>query len=211
MGPLQITARLRSPVVSVPPIDSLLAAVVAQRDGLVPGFGEWVDVEIPIQREPRGRFHLATAALATWDQHEVRHVHQRFPLAEAQYLGETKLRRVHIGAGPCRSYRIPTSVRHAEGDTVQWFAIGDLEAVHELVLCVSHLGKRRAAGRGSVASWVVNPVEPWGQGFPVARDGAPLRTLPADWPGLVDPVIEHAVLTYPYWLEARAELCAVPC
>jgi hypothetical protein len=59
-----------------------------------------------------------------------------------------------------------------------------------------------------VAEWSVDACEPWGDGFPVVRDGRALRTLPADWPGLVDPVLRYRVLSPPYWEHTREEVCA---
>ena len=52
--------------------------------------------------------------------------------------------------------------------------------------------------------------EPW-DGFPVMRDGKPLRPLPPDWPGLVDPEMGYSCVTYPYWLAEAEDVCAVPC
>lgn len=45
---------------------------------------------------------------------------------------------------------------------------------------------------------------------PVCPDGEPLRTLPLDWPGLIDPPTGYAVMSYPYWLRWKETLCAVP-
>lgn len=211
MRDLVVRAAMRGPLVSAPPLDSLLGAVVAEEQGLVAGFGEMVrDLPIPLERSACGRVWLCSDAIFEPELHEVRHVHRRFPIAEAQMLAGPKCRAINIAAGVNRSYRIPTRVVHAVGDAVTWYARGEPEAVEELLLRVTHLGKRRGAGRGPVASWEVRACEPW-PGFPVSLEGRPLRALPLDWPGLVEGCQRaFRVLSPPYWEHRRAEECAVP-
>lgn len=207
--PLRVVATMRGPVTGAPMIDGLLAAVVAQQAGAVAGFGPLASVEIPIAREPDGRFHLASGPLATFDGHEHRWVNRKFPLGEAQMFADAKLKRIAISAGPCKSYRIPHEVRFVEGDNIAWYCVGDEARVRELLHCVTHLGRRRAVGRGAVGSWLVEPTEPW-DGFPLVEDGRALRPLPVDWPGILEPKKRMHTLTYPYWEHTREELCAVP-
>lgn len=214
MTPLRITARLLGPI-SLPHgplhLDGLLAWSEAQRQRLPPiGFAPLATIEIPVEREPGGRFHLCSSSLATFDSHESRYVNRRFPLEQAQVLGDAKLKRIHLGAGATKSYRIPTELAFAEGDMLTWFAIGDRDGIVDLLAHVTHLGKRRAVGRGRVDAWTVEPCEPWGDGFPVVREGRALRPLPPDWPGLVEPVLARAALTYPFWDRTRVLTCAVP-
>lgn len=214
MTPLRVTARLLGPL-SLPHgplhLDGLLAWAEAQRRGLPPvGFAPLVEIEIPVAREPRGRFHLCSSSIAAFDGHEMRYVNRRFPIEQAQVMGDAKLKRVHLGAGATKSYRIPHELAFAESDALTWFAVGDAEAIRALLGHVTHLGKRRAVGRGRVAAWTVEPCDGWGEGFPVVRGGRALRPLPPDWPGLADPVLARACLSYPFWDRTRDEACAVP-
>ena len=207
---IMIAAEMRGPMTGAPMLDALLMSVVASRMGLVAGFGDMQDVDNPIDREPGGRFFMCSSPVVSWDAHESRYVHRRFPVAEAQMHGESKLRRVNIAVGSCRSYRLPHEVRWASGDRVVWYVTGDEDPIRELLTCVTHIGRRRAVGRGPVRSWIVEPCEPWGPDYPIARDGAPMRPLPADWAGLVDPSTGYHTLAPPYWGHEREELCAVP-
>jgi hypothetical protein len=210
-SPLIVRAKLRSPAVSFPPLDALLGAMVAEERGLVAGFGPVVPIDdLPLERSVCGRFWLASEAIAETELYEPRFVNRRFPIAEFQMLGEGGSRKIDIASGVNRSYRIPTRVMHVDGDTVTWYALGEEGRVRELLGRVTHLGKRRGVGRGGVASWGVETIEPW-EGFPVLHEGRPLRALPVDWPGVAsDARRAHRVLSPPLWEHRRAELCVVP-
>ena len=215
MTPLHVTATLDGGGLTVTDggiaLDSLVMWAEAQRRQLPPpGFGPLVDIEIPIAREPGGRFFLASWAYPAWEGHERRFVNRKFPLHEAQIMAGPKLRRIHVGAGAQKSYRIPTQVSFPAGGVIEWWCVGDAEPLRDLLACVTHLGRRRAVGRGRVRAWAVAACEPWGDGFPVVRDGVPTRPLPIDWPGVESAERAARVLAPPYWAHERAELCAVP-
>jgi hypothetical protein len=215
-GPLRVTAHLQGQIVlpsgSIA-LDGLLAWAVACRDGLPPPtvqiaqHGALPAIEIPVAREPGGRFHLASFARASFDAHEPRYTNRRFPATEALHL--SAIRTVKINAGAEKSYRLPYTASHVAGDRLDWWCVGKRDQIAALLALVHHVGKKRSVGYGRVARWEVEPCREW-EGFPVVRDGAPLRPLPLDWPGLVDPAPGYACLTYPYWERAREEACAVP-
>lgn len=212
--PFEVTAYLTG-AISLPhgpmALDSLIAAAVCMREGITPAMRseDLRPVEIPIAREPAGRFHLASFSVGTFEHFGVRWVTRRFPIAEAQSLGDGRLRRINIAGGPCRNYRIPLEAGHLQHDRLRWFALGDVERVKALLSLISYLGKKRGVGLGRVLRWEVAAVPPW-SGFPVVSPGGkPLRTLPVDWPGLVDAELGHRTLTFPYWRREAEELCAI--
>lgn len=215
MIPLEVTAHLRGAIcLSNGPIsfDGLLASLVAVRDGLPPAFGaaDVLPIEIPVQREPAGQFHLASVSRCEPEAYELRHVNRRFPIAEAMMLGSEKIRRIDLSAKATKSWRFPIATFHAVDDRVTWWCIGDRERIVELLKLCQYIGMKRAVGLGAVDRWTVEPVEPW-PGFPVLRDGLPLRSLPIDWPGLSEDAERGmACRTYPYWRRAHEELSAVP-
>lgn len=218
MKPLHIVATIRGAIAAQSTrlmLDSLLMAAVARRDGLEPlppGHRGPTELAIPIAKSECGRVYLATQGMARDGQHEMRFKNRRFPIAEAQLLGEAKLKRINLMGGPSRSYRIPLDTVHVENGEMEWWAVGDAQAVEDLLAgWVGYLGHRRAVGLGKVMHWHVEECEPWENGFPVVRNGWPMRPLPIDWPGLVADVEQAFSNTLPpYWRRAEEEVCAVP-
>jgi CRISPR type IV-associated protein Csf3 len=217
MEPLRVTARVQRELV-IPryglALDSLLAAAVALREQLPPAreIEEVIPIEIPIELEPERRFHLASNSVCRVAGRSKRHTNKRPVIAEAQQMGG-KIKRMQINAGPSKGYRIPYETVWPEDGTLTWWAVGDPAEVEGLLGLIGYLGKRRGVGLGRVLEWEVEPCEPWGDGFPVVLDGQPLRALPPDWPGLEDPAIIEARLSYmggPYWMTELREPCAVP-
>lgn len=214
MTPLVVRAHLGG-AIALPDgsmaLDALLASQVALRAGWPPprDVSDCRPIEIPIAKEPGGRFHLASFSVITANIHERRFVNRRAPVEQYQTIGESKIRRVQITAGKNKSYRIPIATAHAEGDVVTWWCVGDAEAIRDLLTTVLYLGKRRAVGLGRVVRWEVEPCETW-EGFPVVHHGKPLRPLPLDWPGLVAPKTAFRTLLPPYWDHAAETLCAIP-
>ncbi len=216
MIPLSIAAQIRG-AIAMPhgpiALDALLAYAVVMRDRIpfATSPDEIQPIEIPVQREPCGRFHLASCAVYTEECHENRWINRRFPVQEAQMLGDRSVRRVGVTGGPGKSYRLPLDTMHLVGDTLRWWCIGEIEPIRELLGLIWYLGKKRSTGLGHVISWDVSPCETW-PGFPVVLAGRPLRHLPPDWPGLVDPDIAIANITYPYQVQLNPNetVCAVP-
>lgn len=214
MRPLRVTAELGGPI-ALPggplALDALLAWAVCAREGHPQPVDEIKPVEIPVQREPGGRFHMCSFSVGEVEEYEQRWVNRRFPLTEAQGFAGAKLKRIQVSAGPCKSFRLPLETAHMRDDRLTWWCIGDAEAISALLPLVTHLGKRRAVGNGRVVRWTVEKCETWGEGFPVVLNGQPLRPLPPDWPGLADDVAqEYRTISYPYWDRRHEQLCAVP-
>lgn len=215
MTPLRITAHL-DPLgapLAMPDgylhIDALLAAAVCVRDNVPPILDESdiLPIEIPVQREPGGRFHLASASLPVdWLCHEKRYTQRRFPVEHAPYM--TDMKRVNLAAGAQKNFRIPLD--NGRVGALVWYLIGELVEIRQLLALISHLGKRRGVGYGKVSRWQVDECETW-DGFPVVRDGQPLRHLPPDWPGLVDPALRLGNTSYPYWRRSTEQEIAAPC
>lgn len=212
--PLEVTATLRGPI-AIPngpiALDALLGAVVAKRNELIASMQtELYPIAIPVEYDSDGHFYLASFGACEIEIHEHRWTNRRFPIAEAQVMGEAKLRTIRINGGPCKSFRLPLDTVHLVDDRMTWWCMGDADAIRDLLTGARYLGKKRGIGLGAVKRWDVRPCEPW-SGFPVARDGQPLRTLPINWPTLSGGAEQaYRCLEPPYWRRDAEELCAVP-
>lgn len=215
MIPLRITASLDplgAPLV-LPDgylhLDALLACAVCLRDNTPPILDESdiIPIEIPVEREPGRRFHMCSASMPVeWICHEKRFTQRRFPVELAPMM--TDMKRVNLAAGAQKNFRIPLDNGRAK--QLVWFLLGEPVEIRQLLMLISHLGKRRGVGYGKVARWDVESCHPW-PGFPIVRDGEALRHLPPDWPGLVDPGLRLGCLSYPYWVRSREQEIAAPC
>lgn len=209
---LVVRCSLASPIVAPDrtiAFDGLLAAAVVRQTGqpLASSAHECALVEIPVQRSECNRFHLASLAQFDIEKRSSSFTNKRFPMREAQTISTVS--RVQESTGPSKGFRIPRE--HLHVDKLEWFCIGSRELITDLLADVTALGKKRGVGMGEVVvgSWRVDPIDPW-DGFPVLRDGVPLRPLPQDWPGLREYEPAYARLTFPYWDRSREELCAIP-
>jgi len=212
--PFRVVAKLRGPMMRPPHgihLDALLMARVAVMECRDPidwaGRAEREDPEIPIAMSECGRIYLASRSQFEVEARERQFVNRRFPMAEAQSIGAMSIKRIDVSAGESKGWRFPIELVHATRDEVVWYALGDMERTREILESVSNLGPKRSVGRGNVDSWDVSPIEPW-EGFPVLRDGVPLRPLPLDWPGVTCQRRGLAVLKPPYFERWREEECA---
>lgn len=209
MTPLRIVAKMAHPFVARHKwvaFDGLLASVVARMDGLPPPLDE-ADierVEIPVKLSECGRYHLASFSISEVDANETVHMHRRPPIAEAQAMGGPKVRTINIASGSMKAMRQPVLQAHSE--RLIWYCIGDAKKIRDLLVYVTNIGALRAHGRGRVAKWSVDAVEPWGEGFPVVGpNGHPHRALPADVAVADGVMSDMGRVTYPYWLSIGHE------
>lgn len=214
MIPLCITATMAEPITSsfMPPaLDSMLARQVKLREraphflrGMVPEL-----IDIPIALGASERFYLASFAQLgepLWSR--VAHVHRRAPSQWYARLCGPRVKRVDTATGADKGYRIP---RHRSFyHQIHWWCIGDPEPIRDLLSTVLRIGSCRRDGIGRRREWSVAPCESWGEGFPVMRDGQPLRTLPLGYPGLVEPRTTMARLMFPYFIHENEEMVACP-
>lgn len=209
--PLVITCDLVSPLVSPErfiAIDSILAyqAVLRTDQPIASNSIDCVPVEIPVLRSPCGRFHMASIAQFNIDKRSVGYTNKRFPTQEATDL--SNMRRVETSQGLTKAFRIPRE--HLHVDKLTWYCIGKRNDCLALLGNVVSIGKKRGVGMGEIisGSWLVESVAPW-DGFPVLRDGMPLRPLPVDFHGVDKSKAEPAFrcLSYPYWVRAHEVEC----
>lgn len=217
---LRVTARLAEGIVLRAPLmlDGLLAwSVSAEHRLLPPVSGESGPViEIPVEREPGGRFHLCSQGFHDVEASELRHKNRRAPVMEFARLGTSKIKRVSIAVAENKSYRVPYSLELLRNNEITWFCVGDPDRILALLRKVHYLGRFRGAGKGRLdihgEPWRIEECETWGDGFPVVDvEGQPMRRLPPDYPGLAPGCrLAFGALTYPYYDHTRQEMMACP-
>jgi len=220
--PMRITARMANSVVTtdgISHIDGILAAAAFgrlprdERDALpLPQHtARPIDVDVPLARWACAAPAGASAALldddglvwgwcgssmhARWTAEETRAVRRRPPMdAYARYTdGGTE----NIAAGPRKAVDIALPARLAE--SIEWYALGDIDAVRDLLGDVHHLGRVRNHGSGEVLEWTVEPID---DDRSCVWQGRPVRALPTSWPG-VRGHVRLAGLRAPYWHPSR--------
>lgn len=210
MRAVHVTAHMRGPL-RLPhgwlSLDSLLGAAICLRDGITPSMqGEGlVDLTVEIgralARSECGRLWLASWSVAEAEAYEKRWNNRRPPIAEAQNMGNAKVRTVNVAAGHMKAMHKPAEAVHMRHDRLDWYALGDAGEIRALLDLIVSLGAKRNAGDGVVGRWVVEDCEPWAPGFPCVLDGQPLRPLPLDWPGVDQEKanLDFMALSPPYW------------
>ena len=217
MVPLKITAEIETPI-SIQqylPLDGLLMAIRAKEMRLPPPeIEQHFDIQIPVLRNERGFYHasfgrgieIKGGADQSWRR-------RRFPLREAALIATDKVGKIPVNMGPQKSVNIPLYTRIIP--KIEWWCVGDLQGVSDLLAHCLSLGRERNHGFGSVASWNVVEVEDDYSLFYPSNDptvAIPSRTLPRDLPELAGKIFDigYFCLQPPYFQVHRQEMCAVP-
>ncbi len=194
-NPLRIRATLRTPIVADAwfPLDGVLLAVATRRDlgaraSSLPGASRLAE---PKGGELRGgRLPIAIVhakdwyyrcSWAVWGPHADGQDHwvKRFDMTHASLVDFRGRRgRVDTSSGAYRAYHMPVYYRAAH--YVEWYCQGDQEALHPLVMMITHLGKKTVQGWGRVARWEIEPMD---EDWSVWQDGRLMRGIPRyHWP-----------------------------
>jgi len=183
-------------------LDALLMALVARRDRLPPHEaslrpdGTLPLLPIPIALSPCKRFYLCSHARPQWAEKELRFKNRRPVITELSRYSTAK-GTINIATGPNKAYRVPYEAGILRDGRLDWWCIGDRDEIVSLLSLCTSLGRNRGVGLGRVDRWEVEPCETW-PGFPVCRDGVPLRPVPCDWPDATESIIVEGVLMPPY-------------
>lgn len=199
---MQVRARLAGGLAQSTPwgvaLDGLLAGVLwGELRAAARGRGEVLDgprgmavpadLELPLARcalgdgtwhwaatcaDPEGRPARAPVEVRYWtgrlDQTHAAQVCPRLPLTVSDRRGRYRARRMPLILTPCTA--------------VVWRAVGDVDAVRDLVSRIFSIGKRRSSGEGRVLGWEVQPlagVPEWDAGH-VHHGGGLGRTVPPE-------------------------------
>lgn len=217
LSPIHVVAHLAEGVVLRSPLmlDALLIWATAARQQTMPPLPgapvtRW---SIPIARDTTDRFYLCSEGMVEADVSELRYKSRRPIFSQLARLGASSIRRMDTAAGANKQYRAPYERQLLAGSRIEWWCLGYAEQIRELLGLVRYVGRFRGSGSGRLdihgKPWTVETCEPW-EGFPVVRDGRPLRPLPPDHPRVSGGRQSFRVLEPPYWDLAREELLICP-
>jgi len=223
MQPLKITAVMQDGRLGGAepwfPLDSILAAEWMRRNHPDKFYnassnmlsGQWIVAELPFERRGSGDdWYWACSFNTEKPIHEyITYWHKRFDDHLERYVDFGKRRgKIDIKSGKFKAHRMPLVTQIF--DKLIWYAVGDLDAVLDLCMGVTHIGKKVSQGLGCVDYW---RVEPHDHDWSEIMDGKVTRSLPVSL-GMPKKVREAAVaeksVRPPYWLVDNQKLCYVP-
>lgn len=165
------------------PLDSILAAEWIRRnhpdrfyEPPPPGVKEgWIEADLPLERRGTGdRWYYACSFNQAEPLREyVTYWHRRFDDHLERYIDFKERRgKVDEKSGKYKAYRMPLNVLILP--CLEWYAVGDIEAVRNLCQGISAIGKKPAQGYGIIDRW---EIEPWPEDWSEVRDGRLTRAV----------------------------------
>ena len=172
-GPMVVTAELAAGLAHTGPwgiaLDGLLASVMWEQtkanliasgayDTRVRDQSEVPDLDLPLARCHRdpGMWHWAATFSLPRDASDTPEVSWwtgAYDARDTELVASRMTRRVDRSSGPYRTRRMPLLVTLCP--RVTWRAVGDTQAVADLLEDIPAIGKKRSAGHGHVLSWTV--------------------------------------------------------
>jgi len=223
MQPLKITAVLQDGRIAGVdpyfPLDSIMAAEWMRRNHPEAYYNasshlltnDMIIPDLPLERIGGGEDWYFACSFNTIPpiSEYVMHWHKRFDDQLEQHIDFAGKRgKVDIKSGKNKAYRMPLVVQLF--DRLEWFAVGDLEAVQDLVLGITHLGKKSSQGLGAVNYWTV---EEWPEDWSFVRDGKLTRAIPIGHGFPVGVQVAKMALygiRSPYWHTENQMVCMMP-
>lgn len=135
----------------------------------------------------------------------VQYWHKRFREEYLSMLDPGKKSRIDMQSGTYRAYRMPLITYVV--DKLEWYAMGDMDGIAELLQNVNYLGKKRAYGNGRVLKWEIEPIlEDWSE----IKGGRWTRAIPHYH--FDDKLARWMRISYrpPYWHPSSIEMCTIP-
>ena len=207
IAPFRVIARLAAPVsmgvTEAVHLDAVLSWAAHDKHGPYLTRPPLAPLENCVLPLPLGLVWVDAAGLPLWAASDlvpigpaaqsVVYVHRRYPEHREPLQRE---RGANTAAGRWKDARIPQRVTVCE--RLEAVGFGDLEEVADLLLGLSHVGKKAAHGRGRVATWEVTPAPCLTLEAVMERRPTPVRAL-APTASVSAGRLGHGGYTPPYW------------
>ena len=219
MNPLRVRAYLLDGRIagteSYFPLDSILAAEWIRRhypekfyEPPPPGVKEgWVEALLPFARRGTGAqwYYACSFNVAPPAGEYVTYWHRRFDDSLERYVDfQGRRGKVDEKSGRYRAYRMPLNILLLP--YLEWYAVGDVEAVRELCADIPAIGKKPAQGYGIVERWEVRL---WPHDWSEVRDGRLTRAVYEPPEGVRGRSRVYGMRP-PYWLSEHQSVCYMP-
>ena len=223
MQPMRITAHMQDGRIAGTepwfPLDGILAAEWMRRNHPEAYYNassymlthDLIVPELPFERRGAGEEWYWACSFNQAEKlgEYILHWHKRFDDRLEQYIDFGSRRgRIDTKSGKYKAYRMPLVVQIF--DRLEWYAVGDPEAIRNLCHGITHIGKKTSQGLGAVDYW---EVEPWSEDWSEVRGGKVTRALPVEL-GLPEEVSSSKVAQYgirpPYWWSEHQRVCYMP-
>lgn len=220
MQPMKITAHMQDGRVATVdpwlPLDSILAAEWMRRRSpeayynasshmLTNGL---ITPELPFERRGQGDSWYWACSFNTEPplQEYVMYWHKRFDDHLEKYIDFGGRRgKINVKSSKYKAYRMPLVVQLFT--QLMWYAVGDIEAVRDLCLGVTHIGKKASQGLGAVDWW---EVEPWPEDWSEMKKGKLTRAIPAELGNISAGRLALYGIRPPYWWKDHQRACYMP-
>lgn len=193
------------------PLDSILAAEWIRRqlpdkfyNPPPPGSKQgWIESDLPLERRGQGdKWYYACSFNQTRPLREYTHYwHRRFDDVYERHIDLKGHRgKVKETRGQYKAYRTALNIMLLP--CLEWYAVGDIEAVRELCSEITAVGKKQSQGFGLVERWEIMP---WPQDWSeVGPNGRLMRAVPKD------SGTAYWGVRPPYWRKENQCICEMP-
>lgn len=218
---LQIIAHMATPLVAYddwsPSFDALIEYQLLDRLGLITPNPTAADAEknlplifekMPIARKMlKGEWYWAVSSPHYIENHQqTSKFRKRWDYQEHHLDWGKKRAKVNGSEGHFKAYDLPRYDR--ETQSIHWFCVGDASKISELILNITHLGKKRSQGCGQVHKWEVLPFE---HDWHLWRSDSLARPMPVN---MIEPPQAINMMQWgwrpPTWLAANKSMCFMP-
>ncbi len=168
-------------------------------------------IGLPLSREVDGTPRRYLASLGFYRQYDqrVEYWNKRSDFTSAtsgKYLNERG--KIDTGAGQLKAYHMPNVIRTVSD--IEFYCVGNLEKVRELLSLIPAIGKKPAEGWGRVHEWVVEPFE---EDWSTEGGYGLMRPMPVDQyapPEGSHYQVRSVAVFPPSWAAKNQQICWVP-
>lgn len=199
------------------PLDSILAAEWIRRHhpgefynppppGMETG---WIEAELPLERRGQGNdWYWASSFNQSAPKGEyIAYWNRRFDDQFEQYIDmKGKRGKISISSGRYKAYRSPLNILLF--NFLEWYAVGDIDAINELCSGIVAIGKKPAQGYGLIEKW---EIVPWSEDWSEIGPGNKIMRALLQLPPKVNGTMRLYGFRPPYWAKKNQRVVYMPC